>query len=103
MVESGGGRASNHENSSHRAEKNCMRQKIHCQGTTINCILQFFFCLVIHLLTYMVCLWMIVRMQDTVEERMQQVQARKQRMIAGALTDEEVRSARLEELKMLFR
>lgn len=42
-------------------------------------------------------------MQDTVEERMQQVQARKQRMIAGALTDEEVRSARLEELKMLFR
>lgn len=41
--------------------------------------------------------------KDTVEERMQQVQARKQRMIAGALTDEEVRSTRLEELKMLFR
>ncbi|XP_048130546.1 DNA repair protein RAD5B isoform X2 [Rhodamnia argentea] len=41
--------------------------------------------------------------KDTVEERMQQVQARKQRLIAGALTDEEVRSARLEELKMLFR
>nr|GEX18145.1 putative SWI/SNF-related matrix-associated actin-dependent regulator of chromatin subfamily A member 3-like 3 [Tanacetum cinerariifolium] len=41
--------------------------------------------------------------EDTVEERMQQVQARKQLMIAGALTDEEVRSARLEELKMLFR
>ncbi|GJX50027.1 putative SWI/SNF-related matrix-associated actin-dependent regulator of chromatin subfamily A member 3-like protein 3 [Tanacetum coccineum] len=41
--------------------------------------------------------------KDTVEERMQQIQARKQRMIAGALTDEEVRSARLEELKMLFR
>ncbi|XP_076935137.1 DNA repair protein RAD5B-like [Bidens hawaiensis] len=41
--------------------------------------------------------------KDTVEERMQQVQARKQRMIAGVLTDEEVRSARLEELKMLFR
>ncbi|KAL6522735.1 DNA repair protein rad5b [Orobanche hederae] len=41
--------------------------------------------------------------KDTVEERMQQVQARKQLMIAGALTDEEVRSARLEELKMLFR
>ncbi|KAM0963219.1 hypothetical protein ACFX15_021781 [Malus domestica] len=40
--------------------------------------------------------------KDTVEERMQQVQARKQRMIAGALTDEEVRSARIEELKMLF-
>ncbi|KAI3915685.1 hypothetical protein MKX01_015510 [Papaver californicum] len=40
---------------------------------------------------------------DTVEERLQQVQARKQRMIAGALTDEEVRSARIEELKMLFR
>ncbi|KAK6793212.1 hypothetical protein RDI58_006665 [Solanum bulbocastanum] len=41
--------------------------------------------------------------KDTVEERMQQIQARKQRMIAGALTDEEVRSARIEELKMLFR
>ncbi|XP_051130188.1 DNA repair protein RAD5B-like [Andrographis paniculata] len=41
--------------------------------------------------------------KETVEERMQQVQARKQRMIAGALTDEEVRSARIEELKMLFR
>lgn len=36
------------------------------------------------------------------EERLQLVQARKQRMIAGALTDEEVRSARIEELKMLF-
>ncbi|KAK8966679.1 hypothetical protein KSP40_PGU019099 [Platanthera guangdongensis] len=41
--------------------------------------------------------------KDTVEDRMQQVQARKQRMIAGALTDEEVRCARIEELKMLFR
>ncbi|XP_071940584.1 DNA repair protein RAD5B-like isoform X2 [Coffea arabica] len=41
--------------------------------------------------------------KGTVEERLQQVQARKQRMIAGALTDEEVRSARIEELKMLFR
>uniref|UniRef100_A0A7N0T786 Uncharacterized protein n=1 Tax=Kalanchoe fedtschenkoi TaxID=63787 RepID=A0A7N0T786_KALFE len=41
--------------------------------------------------------------KDTVEERMQQVQARKQQMIAGALTDQEVRSARIEELKMLFR
>ncbi|XP_047955355.1 DNA repair protein RAD5B [Salvia hispanica] len=41
--------------------------------------------------------------KDTVEQRLQQVQARKQRMIAGALTDEEVRSARIEELKMLFR
>ncbi|CAL9782642.1 unnamed protein product [Musa acuminata subsp. burmannicoides] len=41
--------------------------------------------------------------KDSVEGRMQQVQARKQRMIAGALTDEEVRSARIEELKMLFR
>nr|GLL17630.1 putative SWI/SNF-related matrix-associated actin-dependent regulator of chromatin subfamily A member 3-like 3 isoform X3 [Ipomoea trifida] len=40
---------------------------------------------------------------ETVEERMQQVQARKQKMIAGALTDDEVRSARIEELKMLFR
>ncbi|EFJ06153.1 hypothetical protein SELMODRAFT_430935 [Selaginella moellendorffii] len=35
--------------------------------------------------------------QDSVEERMQQVQARKQRLIARALTDEEVRSARIEE------
>ncbi|KAL5701977.1 DNA repair protein rad5b [Ranunculus cassubicifolius] len=41
--------------------------------------------------------------KDTVEERMQQVQARKERMIAGALTDGEVRTARIEELKMLFR
>ncbi|KZV25548.1 hypothetical protein F511_09276 [Dorcoceras hygrometricum] len=41
--------------------------------------------------------------KDTVEERLQQVQARKQRMISGALTDDEVRSARIEELKMLFR
>ncbi|KAL5214658.1 hypothetical protein ABZP36_003810 [Zizania latifolia] len=40
--------------------------------------------------------------KDTVEERMQQVQARKQRMISGALTDDEVRSARIEQLKMLF-
>jgi DNA repair protein RAD5 len=38
-----------------------------------------------------------------VEERMQQVQARKQRMISGALTDEEVRSSRIEQLKMLFK
>lgn len=40
--------------------------------------------------------------QGTVEERMEAVQARKQRMIAGALTDQEVRTARIEELKMLF-
>ncbi|XP_006653171.1 DNA repair protein RAD5B [Oryza brachyantha] len=40
--------------------------------------------------------------KDTVEERMQNVQARKQRMISGALTDDEVRSARIEQLKMLF-
>lgn len=33
---------------------------------------------------------------------MEAVQARKQRMISGALTDQEVRSARIEELKMLF-
>lgn len=45
-------------------------------------------------------LWMHI--QGTVEERMEAVQARKQRMISGALTDQEVRSARLEELKMLF-
>ncbi|PKA47780.1 Putative SWI/SNF-related matrix-associated actin-dependent regulator [Apostasia shenzhenica] len=41
--------------------------------------------------------------KDTVEDRMQQLQANKQRMIAGALTDEEIRTARIEELKMLFR
>ncbi|KAG2570485.1 hypothetical protein PVAP13_7KG041609 [Panicum virgatum] len=40
--------------------------------------------------------------KDTVEERMQQVQVRKQRMISGAPTDEEVRGARIEHLKMLF-
>uniref|UniRef100_A0A0E0NFR3 Uncharacterized protein n=1 Tax=Oryza rufipogon TaxID=4529 RepID=A0A0E0NFR3_ORYRU len=40
--------------------------------------------------------------KGTVEERMEAVQARKQRMISGALTDQEVRSARIEELKMLF-
>ncbi|KAI3679441.1 hypothetical protein L2E82_51352 [Cichorium intybus] len=40
--------------------------------------------------------------KGTVEERMEAVQARKQRLISGALTDEEVRSARIEELKMLF-
>ncbi|CAM6085783.1 unnamed protein product [Calypogeia fissa] len=41
--------------------------------------------------------------KDTVEQRMLLVQARKQRMIAGALNNQEVRAARLEELKMLFR
>lgn len=40
--------------------------------------------------------------KGTVEERMEAVQARKQKMISGALTDQEVRSARIEELKMLF-
>ncbi|KAL0673150.1 hypothetical protein Bca4012_001131 [Brassica carinata] len=40
--------------------------------------------------------------KGTVEERMEAVQARKQRMISGALTDQEVRSARIQELKMLF-
>ncbi|KAG2658794.1 hypothetical protein PVAP13_1KG309205 [Panicum virgatum] len=40
--------------------------------------------------------------KGTVEERMEAVQARKQRMISGALTDQEVRTARIEELKMLF-
>jgi len=40
--------------------------------------------------------------QGTVEERMEVVQARKQRMISGALTDQEVRTALIEELKMLF-
>ncbi|KAF5937652.1 hypothetical protein HYC85_025158 [Camellia sinensis] len=40
--------------------------------------------------------------KGTVEERMEAVQARKQRLISGALTDQEVRTARIEELKMLF-
>lgn len=40
--------------------------------------------------------------QGTVEERMEAVQARKHRLISGALTDQEVRTARIEELKMLF-
>lgn len=40
--------------------------------------------------------------KGTVEERMEAVQARKQLMISGALTDQEVRTARIEELKMLF-
>ncbi|EEF34931.1 DNA repair helicase rad5,16, putative [Ricinus communis] len=40
--------------------------------------------------------------KGTVEERMEAVQARKQRMVSGALTDQEVRTARIEELKMLF-
>ncbi|KAL5709627.1 DNA repair protein rad5a [Ranunculus cassubicifolius] len=40
--------------------------------------------------------------KGTVEEKMEAVQARKQRLISGALTDQEVRSARIEELKMLF-
>ncbi|CAI0559180.1 unnamed protein product [Linum tenue] len=41
--------------------------------------------------------------KGTVEERMLQVHAKKEKMIAGALTDDDVRSARIEELKMLFR
>ncbi|KAJ0976783.1 hypothetical protein J5N97_012257 [Dioscorea zingiberensis] len=40
--------------------------------------------------------------KGTVEERMEAVQAQKKRMISGALTDQEVRTARIEELKMLF-
>ncbi|XP_042514328.1 DNA repair protein RAD5A [Macadamia integrifolia] len=40
--------------------------------------------------------------KGTVEERMEAVQSRKQQMISGALTDQEVRTARMEELKMLF-
>jgi DNA repair protein RAD5 len=33
---------------------------------------------------------------------MEAIQARKQRMICGALTDQEVRTARIQELKMFF-
>ncbi|KAL4394593.1 hypothetical protein S83_004920 [Arachis hypogaea] len=40
--------------------------------------------------------------KGTVEDRLQQVQARKERMIAGALTDDDVRTARIQDLKMLF-
>nr|KYP61038.1 Putative SWI/SNF-related matrix-associated actin-dependent regulator of chromatin subfamily A member 3-like 3 [Cajanus cajan] len=40
--------------------------------------------------------------KDTVEDRLQKVQARKQMMISGALTDDEVRNARIQDLKMLF-
>ncbi|KAJ7981104.1 DNA/RNA helicase protein [Quillaja saponaria] len=40
--------------------------------------------------------------KGTVEQKMEAVQACKQRMISGALTDQEVRTARIEELKMLF-
>ncbi|KAI9119451.1 hypothetical protein K1719_009327 [Acacia pycnantha] len=40
--------------------------------------------------------------EDTVEEKLQQVQAKKQKMISGALTEDEVRSGRIEDLKMLF-
>jgi DNA repair protein RAD5 len=37
-----------------------------------------------------------------VEDRLQQVQAKKQKMISGALTDDEVRTSRIQDLKMLF-
>ncbi|RZB85074.1 DNA repair protein RAD5B [Glycine soja] len=43
-----------------------------------------------------------VFIMDTVEDRLQQVQARKQRLISGTLTDDEVRTARIQDLKMLF-
>ncbi|XP_050891264.1 DNA repair protein RAD5B isoform X2 [Lathyrus oleraceus] len=40
--------------------------------------------------------------KNTVEDRLQQVQAKKQKMISGALTDDEVRTSRIQDLKMLF-
>ncbi|GAU25269.1 hypothetical protein TSUD_17820 [Trifolium subterraneum] len=40
--------------------------------------------------------------KGTVEDRLQQVQAKKQKMISGALTDDEVRTSRIQDLKMLF-
>ncbi|CAI8601864.1 unnamed protein product [Vicia faba] len=40
--------------------------------------------------------------KNTVEDRLQQVQAKKQKMISGALTDDEVRTSRIHDLKMLF-
>ena len=54
---------------------------------------------------FLVWFWMTVNnitWQGTVEESMEAVQARKPRMIPGALTDQEVQSARIQELKMLF-
>ncbi|CAI0383903.1 unnamed protein product [Linum tenue] len=41
--------------------------------------------------------------KGTVEERLLQVQAKKQKMIAGALAEDDVRTSRIEDLKMLFR
>ncbi|CAI5500457.1 unnamed protein product [Closterium sp. Naga37s-1] len=41
--------------------------------------------------------------RDSVEERMQKVQLRKDQMVQGALMDDGARSARINELKMLFR
>ncbi|CAI5483785.1 unnamed protein product [Closterium sp. Yama58-4] len=41
--------------------------------------------------------------RDSVEERMQKVQLRKDQMVQGALMDDGARTARINELKMLFR
>ncbi|XP_058761819.1 DNA repair protein RAD5B-like [Vicia villosa] len=40
--------------------------------------------------------------KNTVEDRLQQVQAKKQKMISGALTDDDVRTSRIQDLKILF-
>lgn len=52
---------------------------------------------------WLIQFYLVLSVQGSVEERMQQVQARKQKMVNGALTDQEMKSARLEDLKMLFR
>lgn len=41
-------------------------------------------------------------LQETVEERMLEVQARKQMLVNGALSEGALKNARLEQLKMLF-
>lgn len=118
LVESCSRGTGNHEDSSDWAEENRQCPKVHCQGDYKLLIP----CRIPRSRSYMISMPFAIRIekdfksflwylmlnctkiwQDTVEERLQQVQARKQRMIAGALTDEEVRSARIEELKMLFR
>nr|GEW34930.1 putative SWI/SNF-related matrix-associated actin-dependent regulator of chromatin subfamily A member 3-like 3 [Tanacetum cinerariifolium] len=88
MVESCGKGASYNENSSYLSKADRLFHKFKQKPLAFSCF---------DILVY------VLELNDTVEERMQQVQARKQRMIAEALTDKEVRLARLKELKMLLR
>jgi hypothetical protein len=101
MVESCSRRAGYHENSPYRTKESSPSEAFHSQGKKMA---------LANILRYII--WSVSQdpeissgwssFQDTVEERMQQVQFRKQRMISGALTDYEVRGARIEHLKMLF-